>query len=139
MVPEHDPKHDTMFAGLFVGHPDSEFDAVNKDPMLHIQAIRFRSFQLVMLFLLQPFRSHYTTEVGSNITFNPESGTERRKTALRALMQGKSADICVTQYHNVVWEMSRRVLRIELNEAKSPQAVAHFKECLRKIPKPISA
>jgi hypothetical protein len=134
VVPEHDPKHDTMFAGLFVGHPDSEFNAVNKDPMLHIQAIRFHDFQLVMLLLLQPFRSHYTTEVGSNITFDPQSGIGTRKVIMQALMQGKSADICVTQYYNAVWEMSRRVLQIELREATTPEATRYFSMCLKRVP-----
>jgi hypothetical protein len=139
VIPEHDPKFNTMFGGLYVGHPDIEFKTANNDPMLHIEAIKFREFQLVVLFLLQPFRSHNTTEVGSNITFDPRSDTGRRKTFLQALMHGKPADICVLQYYNAVWKMSRRVLNIELKEAKSPEAGKYFKGCLRKIPNPITA
>jgi hypothetical protein len=139
IAPEYDPQFATMFAGLYVGHPDAEFKTVQKDPMLHIEAIRFRNFQLVVIFSLQPFRSHYTTEVGSNVTFDPQSVAGRQKTLLQALMQGKPPEICLIQYYNVVWEMSRRVLNIELKEAKSPDAMKHFKGCLRRIPKPITA
>ncbi|WP_159012757.1 hypothetical protein [Bradyrhizobium sp. S69] len=138
VVPEHDPKFDTMFSGLYLGHPDVEFKVANKDPMLHIEAIRFRNFQLVVMFSLQPFRSHYTTHVGSNVTSNPKSGSESRRVLLDALMRGKSAQICVAQYHIAVWAMSRLVLRIELKEATNPEAIKFFKKCLRQIPKSVT-
>jgi hypothetical protein len=139
VTPEYDPKIATMFAGLYLGHPDAEFKTVQTDPMLHIEAIRFLNFKLVVILSLHPFRSHYTTEVGSNITFNPQSVAGRQKTFLQALMRGKPPEICLIQYYNVVWEMSRRVLDIELKEAKSPDAVKYFEGCLRKIPNPITA
>jgi hypothetical protein len=138
VVPEHDPKFNTMFGGLYLGHPDVEFKVAEKDPMLHIEAIRFRSFQLVVIFSLQPFRSHYTTQTGSNVTSNPKLGPESRRALLDALMRGKSAQICVAQYYIAVWAMSRRVLNIELKEATNPEAIKFFKKCLREIPRPVT-
>jgi hypothetical protein len=139
VVPEHDPKFFTMFGGgVYLGHPDVEFKVDEKDPMLHIEAIRFRNFQLVVMFSLQPFRSHYTTETGNNVTYNPKLGRESGRALLDALMRGKSAQICVAQYSIAVWAMSRRVLNIELKEATNAEAIKFFKKCLREIPRPIT-
>jgi hypothetical protein len=136
VIPEHDPKFATIFGGLYLGHPDAEFTVEKEDPMLHKEAIRFRNFQLVVIFLLEPFRSHYTTDVGSNVTFDLKSGAGGRKALLHALMLGKSAEICVIQFYTAVWAMSRRVLKIELKEATNPEAVKFFRKRLRETPKP---
>jgi hypothetical protein len=134
VVPEHDPKFDTIFGDLYLSHPDVEFKIAEKDPMLHIEAIKFRNFQLVVMFLLQPFRSHYTTETGSNVTSSPRLGPKSRRALLDAMLRGKSAHICLVQYYAAVWAMSRRVLSIELKEATNPEAIKFFKKCLRETP-----
>jgi hypothetical protein len=139
VVPEHDPKFHTMFGALYLGHPDLEFRIAHKDPMLHIEPIKFRNFQVVVMFSLHPIRSHYSTEIASKITYDPKSLADDGKVAISYLqMQGKSAEVCVVQYQIVVWAMLRRVLKIELQEATTPEAIKDIKRHLRRIPKPVT-
>jgi hypothetical protein len=137
VLPEHDPRYQTMFSGLFLGGPEAEFRVANDDPMLHIEPIKFRNFQLVAMFSLQPFRSHYTSEMGTFVTFDPLAGPESTVAVSDYLMRGKSARGCLVQYQNAVWAMSRRVLKIELKQAADESAVKDIKKRLRQMPKPV--
>ncbi len=129
-LPEFDPRRWTLFSGLFLGHPDLEFDAENDDPMLHIAGIKFKSLQLVAMFSLLPIRSHYTSDLASNTTFDPNEIP-----ILRPMMSGKSASVCLEHYRNTVQEMTRRVLNIELREATDPAAIKDIRKRLRRLPK----
>jgi hypothetical protein len=129
-LPEFDPRRWTLFSGLFLGHPDIEFDAENDDLMLHIAGIKFKSFQLVAMFSLLPMRSHYTSDLASNMTFDPT-----KIPILRLMMSGKSASFCLEHYRNTVQEMTRRVLNIELREATNPAAIKDIRKRLRLLPK----
>ena len=134
-LPEIDPKAVTLFSGLYLGHPEVEFDVGEKDPMLHIVPMKFRSFQLVAMFSLQPIRSHYTSEFASNITFDPATAPPHSKQLFEGLMTGKAASDCLTLYQATVWEMTRRVLKLELREATNPLAIKDIRKHLRRIPK----
>jgi hypothetical protein len=125
-----------MFGAVYLGHPDVEFKIANKDPMLHVEPIKFKNFQLVVMFSLHPLRSHYTTEIGSSVTYDPESVSGHKKILYGSLMKGKSANICVAQYQIAVWAMLRRVLKIELQEATDPEAIKDIKKRIRRLPKP---
>lgn len=134
-LPEIDPKLVTLFSGLYLGHPDVEFDVGEKDPMLHIVPIRFRIFQLVAMFSLQPIRSHYSSEFANNMTFDPATAPSDRKALFESLMTGRAPIDCVRFYEATVWEMTRRVLNWELREATNPLAIKDIKARLRRIPK----
>lgn len=135
MLPEIDPKRVTLFSGLYLGHPDVEFDVGKKDPMLHIVPMKFRRFQLVAMFSLQPMRSHYSSEFASNVTRDPAMAPPHRKELCEVLMTGKSPDICLTLYQTAVWNMARRVLNWELRDATDPIVIKDIKARLRRIPK----
>jgi hypothetical protein len=86
------------------------------------------------MFYLMEFRSHYTSEMGSHVTFDPESASPEEKPLYEAIMQGKSAPLCVRLFQNSVWAMARRVLDIELKEATTPEAISYFETMLKRIP-----
>ncbi len=134
-TPEYDPKIYTLFTGLYIGHPDVAFEVRGIDPMILIEPIRFRKFQLVVMFYIMELRSHYSGEMGSQVTFNPTSVPIEDRPLYDELMRGKSAPDCVRLFQNGVWSLARRVLDVELREAKTPAAISYFKTRLDRIPK----
>jgi hypothetical protein len=110
---------ETMFNlmhAIFVGSPDSEFDA--RDENVVINSIAFKKFKIVLMASLYALPSHHTTEMLHALTLPPEKAQEQYAVR-RFLMQGRSPEICLQQYHNSVKLLARRFLNMILETEKN--------------------
>lgn len=109
-LPAFDPYEMTLFQGVFLGHPDSEFTASHPD--IGIYPIQFRMFQLVIFF---SFRFFFPTatfgEIIHSATLPPEAEDHPiAQDILRELMKGRTPDKCLASYENHVDFLSKRFL-----------------------------
>src|SRR5215831_13113638 len=70
LLPEFDPLL-TLFHAIFVGHPDTVFDA--SDPDVVAAPFPFKNFKIVVMASLGRIPSHRTTEFLHSVTMPPET------------------------------------------------------------------
>jgi hypothetical protein len=128
---EFDPKMFNLMHALFVGSPESEFDA--RDESIVINPWTFKKFKVVVMASLYMLPSHHTTEMLHALTLPPETANQQ-EAVRRFLMQGRSPDICLQQYRNSVKLLARRFLEMILKtEDLDPRTVEMIQGDLAKI------
>jgi hypothetical protein len=108
-LPAFDPYEMTLFHGLFLGHPESEFTASH--PEIGIHPIQFRMFKLVLFFSFQFFPTATFGEITHSATLPPEAeGHPIAQEIARRLMNGDTPDKCLASYQSDVAFLSKRFL-----------------------------
>jgi hypothetical protein len=131
VLPEFDPSFFTLFHAIFVGHPDTVFDA--SDPDVVAAAFPFKKFEIVVMASLRKLPSHRTTDFLHSVTMPPETKLDEQAVR-RFLMTGRSPEICFQQYRNSVKLLTRRYLTLILEtEDLSPKAVERIQQELAEI------
>jgi len=114
-----DPIMYTLFFGIFVGHPDTKFDATADE--IVIAPFYFQKFQVLLMASLFYMPSHHTTEMLHALTSPPELAKHQPQEAvLRHLMTGKSPEICVRQYRTSVRWLAKSFLEKMLPQLTTP-------------------
>jgi hypothetical protein len=127
---EFDPTMFNFMHAVFVGSPESEFDAT--DESIVITSFPFRKFKIVLMASLYALPSHHTTEMLHALTLPPEAAKEQE--VRRFLMQGRSPEVCLEQYRNSVTLLARRFLNVILETEKlDPETVEMIRADLAKI------
>jgi hypothetical protein len=134
-LPEFDRRSCTLFIGLFVGHPDNEFDVDTGELEYAIETVIFREFQLVAIFSLHPMASHYSSEYGFSITYDPHEADQsiEIQSVLSSLMTGKSPEECLVLYRSAVDALSLRFLKRILQEATEPTHILRIKKMIENV------
>jgi hypothetical protein len=111
VLAEYDESMFNLMHAIFVGHPDSNFDA--KDPDIIANSFPFRMFQIVVTASLYALPSHSSTELLHSLTLRPED-EEVQYEERRFLMRGRSPTICLEQYRNSVRLLASRFIKLIL-------------------------
>jgi hypothetical protein len=112
---EFDPTSFNLMHAVFVGSPESEFDATDEN--IVISSLTLRKFKIVLMASLYALPSHHTTEMLHALTLPPEAAKEQ-EAVRRFLMQGRSPEVCLEQYRNSVKLLARRFLNMILETEK---------------------
>lgn len=132
-VPDYDPSMFTLFHGLFVGHPESEFTA--RDPNIILFPLQFRHFQLIVFLSIEAFPSADFCEFLHAITTPPEIAKSAvGSELLRYLMTGRSPEHCIRQYQNSVHLLTKRFLTRMLPVLTDPKVIERVKAHIASIP-----
>jgi hypothetical protein len=129
-----DPKQHTMFFGLFVGHPDTPFEALPNDVV--VSHFPFKKFKIIILATAKLMPVHYTTDYSHAITLAPEMVHDAQsKAVFRYQMQGKSAAICLRQFHNSVTMLEKMLWEKALLEPglTEPHIVEFIKDRINEL------
>jgi hypothetical protein len=125
-----DPDLHTLFFGLFIGHPDSTFDASAAD--VFVAQFPFKECKIVILMSAFLMPAHYTSEFAHAVTLPPETAPDEvTRATLRYQMQGKSAGICVRQFRNAVKLLSKRLWEKALTEVTEPELIEFINDKIR--------
>ncbi len=132
-LPEYDPAMFTLFHGLYVGHPDSEFSVTDSD--IIISPFRFREFQLIVFVSLEAFPSAAFCEFLHAVTAPPEANPSSvGQDILRYLMTGRSPENCIKQYKNSVHLLTKRFLTRMLPLLTDQTVIEKVKAHIASIP-----
>lgn len=127
---EYDPAHYTFYLGLFLGHPDVNFDA--RVPQGVVHEFRFKRFKLVLLETLLETPSHSSTQYGTAVTLDPDNlsltSTEDGKELLRSFMSGKNPEVCVRQYLRTMMTLIKNFWEMVLPELDGEEQIRYAKD-----------
>lgn len=128
---EYDPAGANLYFGIFIGHPNSDFDATHQG--IVFSQFPFNNFKIVIACSFFELPSYHTTEVLHSLTFPPESDPEGEE-ALRFLMTGRTPEVCVSQYSNAKRLLARRLIEDVLEHEKlEPETIAMLRSDLALI------
>jgi hypothetical protein len=105
---EIDPSMFNLMHAVFVGHPDTAFDA--RHPDIVVNEFGFKMFKLVAMASVYPLPSHHTTEFLHTVTLPPEQAVDQ-EVLRRFVMTGRSPEVCIMQYRNSVTLLIARFIR----------------------------
>jgi hypothetical protein len=127
-----DPILHTLFIGVFLGHPDTPFDASHDDVV--VSHFPFKEFKVIILSTGKLIPVHYTTDYAHAVTFPPETLPDVNSQAiLRTHMQGKTPDICIRQFLNSVRMLEKMLWQKGLLEVTEPHLVKFIKEKISEL------
>lgn len=125
---EYNPEFHCLYFAVFLGHPDSVFDA--RSDGIVVSHFPFREFKIVILMSLDGWPSHSSTHYTTAVTVAPEiTEDDATKAVLRSHMAGKSPEICLHQYLNSLKTLIRLYWEAVLPELDNPELIklAHEK------------
>lgn len=127
VLADYDPELYSMYFGVFLAHPDVQFDA--RADGIVVSQFPFKTFQLVVLTSLAGAPSHYSTHYATAVTFPPEiSDHGPTKETLRYHMSGRSPKVCLHQYLNSVKTLIRLYWEAVIPELDHPELIQFARE-----------
>lgn len=123
VLADYDPAFYSLYFGVFVGHPDTDFDT--RTGGVAVSQFHFKLFKIIVLTSLDGWPSHFSSHVATAITFAPGIVDDvPAKDMLRHHMGGKSSQICLHQYINSVKTLIKLYWEAVLPELDDPDLIA---------------